>query len=106
MIPSTVSSIGKTWILVKFGMSGQGCTDTISPSLTLKFVLTTLLILIFPFSSLGSTKAIHTVYFLFLPFSITGSPLNNFNSYSFAGESYIVELSSFIASSTCSRFKQ
>lgn len=92
------------WILVRFGTSGAGFIYTTSPNLTLKFLRTTLFILILPSSILLSTNAIHKVSFLFLPLIRTGSPLNIFNSYNLAADKQIAELSSFTASSTINLF--
>jgi len=99
-----VSSTGKIWIFVRFGTSGAALMETTSPNLTRKFLRTTLFILIFPSSILLSTKAIHKVSFLFLPLIRTGSPLKIFNSYNFAADKQIAELSSLTASSTINLF--
>lgn len=100
LIPSIVSSSGKMWIFVKLGIYPAGLTCTMSPSLTLRFFLTTLLSLILESSSLLSMSATTTVSFLFLPLMKMASPLNIFNSAIFACESWMEEFSSFKAYST------
>jgi hypothetical protein len=84
--PSIESSKGKTWILVKFYTLPAAFTITSSPNLTDKFFLVTLFILILPPSSYLSTKAIHKVYFYFLPLIKTGSPLKMSNSANLAAD--------------------
>ena len=65
--PSMVSSIGSMWTRSPYIISMQSCTDTTSPSLTLRFDLTILFILIFAGSHVSSVMAMQTVSFLFLP---------------------------------------
>ena len=88
------------WIFVKLGIYPAGLTCTMSPSLTLRFFLTTLLSLILESSSLLSMSATTTVSFLFFPLMKMASPLNIFNSAIFACESWMEEFSSFKAYST------
>ena len=69
-MPSMVSSMGRMWTLLPLGMSGHGCTATTSPNLTLRFLPTTLFILILMFSRSSPSsvaRAIQTVSLLFLP---------------------------------------
>lgn len=100
VIPSIVSWIGRTWILVKLGTYPAGLIWTTSPNLTLRFFLTTLFILIFPSSSLLSISATTKVYFLFFPLIKIASPLNIFSSLILACDNWTDEFSSFWASST------
>ena len=74
-IPSIVSSMGRIWILVRFGTSPAALICTMSPNLTLRFFRMVLFILIFPSSSLLSTRATTKVSFLFFPLMKMASPL-------------------------------
>lgn len=78
--PSTVSSMGSTWILLPYLTSGHGCTDTTSDKRTRKLFLTTRFIRIFSSGQVSSDSTIQTVSFLRLPFSSTVSPRNSCSS--------------------------
>lgn len=66
-MPSMVSSIGSMWTRFPYLTSWHWWTDTTSPSLTLRFDLTTLFILIFGSSHVSSASAMQIVSLLFLP---------------------------------------
>ena len=102
VIPSMVSSIGRMWTLFPYLTSVHWCTDTTSPSLTLKFLRTTLFILIFGSSHDSSARTMHTVSRLFFPLRSTVSPLKSSSSSIVFGFRLITEFSSFMASSTTS----
>ena len=65
--PSIVSSTGSMWTPFPYLTSEHWCTDTTSPSWTLRFDLTTLFILIFGSSHVSSATAMQIVSFCFLP---------------------------------------
>lgn len=102
--PSTVSSMGKTWILLPYLTSGQGWIDTTSDKRTLRLFLTFLFMRIFSSLHVSSERTIQTVSFLRFPFSKTVSPLNNWSSSILAWDKATTELSSLTASSTKSLF--
>ena len=102
VIPYMVSSIGRMWTLLPYGISPGVWMITKSPRRTLILVLTTLLRRILPSSSSLSTKAMQTVSRRFLPFMRIVSPLMMLSSFILAWDSTATELSSFVASSTMS----
>lgn len=92
--------MGSTWTFVRLGTSPAGRIWTTSPNLTLRFLRTTLFILILPSSSLLSIKATTRVSFLFFPFMKIASPLKILSSDIFAWDNWIEEFSSLVAYST------
>lgn len=67
VIPSMVSSTGSMWTRFPYLTSAQWCTETTSPTLTLRFDLTTSFIPIFGASHVSSASTMQTVFFLFFP---------------------------------------
>lgn len=98
--PSTVSSIGSTWIRFPYLTSGQGWIHTTSDRRTLRLFLTILFMRIFSSGQLSSASTIQTVSFLRFPLRRTVSPRNNLSSSILSCERATTELSSFVASST------
>lgn len=94
--------MGSTWTFVRLGTSPAGRIWTTSPNLTLRFLRTTLFILILPSSSLLSIKATTRVSFLFFPLMKIASPLKILSSDIFAWDNWIEEFSSLVAYSTSS----
>lgn len=101
--PSTVSSIGKMWILLPYLTSGHDVIDTTSDKRTRKLLRTTRFIRIFSLWHVSSERTMQTVSLRLFPFSRTVSPRNNCNSSIFAWDRETMELSSFVASSTMRR---
>lgn len=75
--PSTVSSMGRTWMRLPYLTSGHGCTETTSLSRTLRLFRMTLFMRIFSSEQVSSARTMLTVSFLRLPFRSTVSPLNS-----------------------------
>lgn len=102
-MPSTVSSMGSTWIRLPYFTSGHGWMLMTSPRRTRRLFRTTLFILIFSSEHVSSERTMHTASLLFFPFSNTVSPLNNCSSSILGWDKDTTLLSSLMASSTINR---
>ena len=103
-MPSMVSSMGRMWTRLPYLTSGHWCTDTTSPSRTLRFLRTHLFMRILPGSQASSASTMHTVSLRRLPLSRTVSPRKSWSSSMVDRASATTELSSLLASSTRRRF--
>mmetsp|Transcript_31506 Transcript_31506/g.94671 ORF Transcript_31506/g.94671 Transcript_31506/m.94671 type:complete len:216 (+) Transcript_31506:7021-7668(+) len=101
--PSTVSSIGSTWIRLPYSTLGHGRTETMSPSRTRRLVLITRFMRILSSGQASSARTMPIVSRWRRPLRVTVSPRKRSSSSILAWLSETTELSSAAASSTRSR---